>query len=686
MPSIRYAGSVLLAALAAMPAHAVPPNEPALEVYIPVPLRATTAATVTEAEEKARRTPGSVSVVDAATFEETRAVSTKDMLEFTPGVLAQQKVNEEGRLSIRGSGLSRNFHLRGIGLYQDGIPINMPDGSADFQDVDPLALRYVEVLKGANAMPLGTASMGGAINYVTPTGRDASPFSARLEAGSFGYFREQLASGQAIGDTDYFISLTDQHSDGYREQSKADNLRFFSNLGQKLNDDLETRFYFTYVDANQELPGNLTKAQLRADPKQANPSNAALNYQRDFELYRMANKTTWHGDGITVSGGVYAQHKDLYHPIFQLVDQTTLSYGAFNDVALDGTLGGLPNRITIATHLSQGDTDSKRFTNLSGGYGPLQADARERASNATLYLEDRVQLRPDFAVLAGAQLLYANRDFKDRFLANGDQSSDRDYTGLSPRLGAIWDMDARTQFYGNLSRAYEAPIISELTQMVPGFSGFADLDAQTSDTIELGSRGAIGRWQWDASIYRSWVDNELMMYNIAPNTSRVLNAEQTIHQGFELGLGGELMRGMFLSCGCDALKLRLAYTYSDFYFDNDPTYGDNQLPGAPEHYLRAELRYEHRDGWYIAPNLEAVPDGYPVDMANTLYTSGYALAGLRAGMDVTKNVELYVDARNLLDKRYAATADVITAPNAMNQAVFAPGDGRSVYAGLRYRF
>lgn len=673
----------MLAALTVQPAYA---QEDELKVHIPVPLRAATASTVEQAKEKVRKVPGSVAVVDAETFDETRAVSTKDMLEFTPGVLAQQKVNEEGRLAIRGSGLSRNFHLRGIGLYQDGIPINLADGSADFQDVDPLALRYVEVLKGANAMPLGTATMGGAINYVTPTGYDASPFSLRGELGSFGYRREQISSGDAVDGTDYFFSLTDQHSDGFRQQSTADNLRFNSNIGRKLNDALETRFYFAYADVNQELPGNLTKAQMRNNPRRANATNAAQNYQRDFELYRIANKTSWRGDGMEVNGGVYTQHKNLYHPIFQIVDQQSATYGVFGDVAFDGAVAGKQNRVTVATHLSQGDTDAKRFTNLAGDYGPLQADASERAKNATLYVENRTQLSPDVSVLAGNQFLYANRDFHDRFMGNGDQSAQRDYYGLSPRIGAIWDVDARTQLFTNLSRAYEAPIISELTQQVPGFAGFADLDAQKSDTLEIGSRGAYGRWQWDASIYRSWVKDELMMYNIAPNTSRVLNADRTIHQGLELGLDGELIQGVFLACGCDSLRLRLGYTYSDFHFDGDALYGDNQLPGAPEHYLRAELRYQHRDGWYIAPNVEAIPDGYPVDMANSLYTSGYALAGLRAGMDVTDKVELYLDARNLLDKTYAATADVITAPTAMNQAVFAPGDGRALYAGLRYRF
>ena len=56
-----------------------------------------------------------------------------------PGVFAQPKWGDDTRLSIRGSSLSRNFHLRGVQLYMDGIPINTADGYGDFQEIDPTA-------------------------------------------------------------------------------------------------------------------------------------------------------------------------------------------------------------------------------------------------------------------------------------------------------------------------------------------------------------------------------------------------------------------------------------------------------------------------------------------------------------------------------------------------------------------
>ncbi|MEI6162533.1 MAG: Plug domain-containing protein, partial [Roseococcus sp.] len=81
--------------------------------------------------------PGNNTVVPASEFRDRPGVlSMRDMFEFTPGVFAQPKWGEDSRLSIRGSGIARNFHLRGVRVFQDGIPINQADGSGDLQELD----------------------------------------------------------------------------------------------------------------------------------------------------------------------------------------------------------------------------------------------------------------------------------------------------------------------------------------------------------------------------------------------------------------------------------------------------------------------------------------------------------------------------------------------------------------------
>ena len=157
----------------------------------------------------------------AAAYKNSTVANTiKDVLDYVPGVFAQPKWGDDTRLSIRGSGLSRNFHLRGVQLYMDGIPINTADGYGDFQEIDPTAYNYVEVYKGANALRFGANSLGGAINFVTPTGRDPHPERrVSVDLGAFGFQRLQANAGGVNGPWDGFVTASTQSRDGFRDHS-----------------------------------------------------------------------------------------------------------------------------------------------------------------------------------------------------------------------------------------------------------------------------------------------------------------------------------------------------------------------------------------------------------------------------------------------------------------------------------
>ena len=105
------------------------------------------------ARSSAQQTPGGVTVIDSDTYKRGRATTLKDALDYAPGVFVQPRFGaEEARISIRGSGIQRTFHGRGLKLMQDGVPVNLADGGFDFQAIDPLTAKSVEVYPGANAL------------------------------------------------------------------------------------------------------------------------------------------------------------------------------------------------------------------------------------------------------------------------------------------------------------------------------------------------------------------------------------------------------------------------------------------------------------------------------------------------------------------------------------------------------
>ena len=191
---------------------------------------ALTVLTIQQAYREMSQTPGGIALVPAEAYKYSTVANTiKDILDYVPGVFAQPKWGDDTRLSIRGSGLSRNFHLRGIQLYMDGIPINTSDGYGDFQEIDPTAYKYIEVFKGGNALRFGANSLGGAINFVTPTGRDPFVNGVSIDAGGFGFRRQlQANAGGTNGPWDGFITASTQggrkipgHSSGQAQRGSA---------------------------------------------------------------------------------------------------------------------------------------------------------------------------------------------------------------------------------------------------------------------------------------------------------------------------------------------------------------------------------------------------------------------------------------------------------------------------------
>lgn len=680
-----------------------------------------TVATPEAAAEELKKTPGGVSVTNAETYKTGRASTLKDALDFTPGVYTQPRFgSEEARISIRGSGIQRTFHGRGLKLMQDGSPLNLADGSFDMQAVDPLAAEYIETYRGANALRYGATTLGGAINFMSPSGYTAPSFQARFEYGSFNTFRGQLSTGGVQGPLDYYLTGLHSSTDGFRDHSAQLNERFFGNIGYKISDDVETRFYLSYIHSDSELPGNLTKEQLETNPElaQRNPffrifDYVDSNWKRDFDLFRIANKTTIKlDDDSQFSMSSYYFHKELDHPILFVIDQKSNDFGFDFNYHTSAPLAGRKNDFTLGFAPTFGWLHDQRYNNDLGERGDKFSDDETFSANLDLYLEDVHYLTDKFAVVAGGSVTYAVRNNEDKFAASIKDSPnnvDQDFWGFSPKLGFLYDVNERSQLFFNASRSFEPPTFGEL--VTGGFSNtdITRLDAQTATTLELGTRGhtANGRVKWDLAYYFAWLDNELMQYTIAPGLTQTINAGRTLHQGVEFGLDVTLLEGLFASRveGSDPVSgksakavtpvaaregdrvvFRQNYLWNHFRFDGDRDFGSNQMPGIPEHYYRAELLYEHPCGFYAGPNLEWVFTGYPIDSANTMDADSYALLGFKVGWRSKKGLSVYVEGRNLTDEHYAATTDVMSRFGPTTSAAFLPGDGRSVFFGLEYKF
>ena len=666
---LRLCASVSAFALAIHPAVALATDEQDNSIIV-------TAQRISdEARNEVEKRPGGVDVVDVATFRDKLAVSLRDALAFSPGVYTQPRFGQEVRLSIRGSGISRGFHMRGRTLLQDGIPINLADDNGDFQELDPQVFERIEVYRGANALRFGGSTLGGAINAVTPTGRTAPRLELRIDGGSFSTTRAKAAAAYADDRGDAYLALTTDNSDGDRDHARRDAIRFNGNVGLRLAGGIETRFYATVSHIDQDLPGSLTLAQALTTPRLSLPANITGDQERDIDSIRLLNRTTVDLGSGRLAFGLFYNAKQLFHPIFQVIDQKSDDRGVLASVDLTGGEGGLPWELTLGTQARFGTIAARQFVNVGGRRGAQTTDARWTAHTINSYGELRIKPAAPLTLIAGGIWTSGERKIENRRAP--ERSGEAEFDSFAPKFGVLFEPMEDVQLFANYSRSVELPGFGELSQTpATGLPGFTPVGPQKAWTFEIGTRGTIGIATWGISFYRATLKGEMLQYAVGPDVpASTFNADRTRHQGIEAGLDLQL---------APWARLRHVYQLNDFRFRDDGQYGDNRLPVVPMHQYRAELRLG-TDAISVTPRVEWVPQGASADYRNTTRAPGYALLGLGAEAQLRQGITAFVDARNLTGKKAVGDISAVLLATPATVA-FYPVERRAIYGGLRAAF
>ena len=695
------------------------------------------------AKVKLDKIAGGTNLADLRNLNIQRSQTLKDALQREPGIIIQDFFggNDQPRLNIRGSGIQSNPQSRGVALSQDGIPINFADGSYIIGVLEPQVSNLVEIYRGANALEYGGATLGGAMNFVTKNGYNASPLSVKMEAGSFNYFNSTISSGFSAGRNDLFVASSYNHSDGYRTYNSSKRFNALLNVGRKFTDKFEARLYASFTDLYFDIPGPLTRKQMETDRKQINkapkltfPYAFGPNVLRDkpnrsSKIARFGTKLAYQINAHNqILATLYYQYADdaFTYPIGIGVRQDfNNDYG----VRLSYTNTTEKNDFTLGLQYSQGLMHQSRYHNNRGSFGALFAKQDLTANHAVAYLSDTYKITPSLLANVSVQGSYDTRKVEDKFSGtnrpllfvapNGLQtrsfpnpnaftpvSGDFTYNAINPKVGLIYKLNDRAQVFANFSRSYEPPTFLEIVNLTgsanansgPTTITISDLKAQQASTVELGTKGNLGQaFIWNVSAYHSWVKDEIFTIpdsNVGIGGNAVNTPYATIHRGVEAGLQSTFLTHVF-SAKEDTFTLSVNYNYSDFFFDGGALKG-NQIAGIPTHYLFTALTYKHPIGIFAEVNLESLPVKTPIDHKNTLYQDPYSLVGARLGYKKGQWT-FFLQGNNLADKVYASSyiiqAEVTPpsppvrlnpAPTTDDKTIFIPGVGRNIIGGLSY--
>ena len=643
----------------------------------------------TRMERPANKIAAAISVIGKDEIQRGRQqLGLDESLSGVPGVFIQNRFNfsRDLRISIRGFGARSAFGIRGVKILVDGIPETLPDGQSNSDGIDLGSTERIEVIRGPSSSLYGNAS-GGVINITSERGPSIPFVETRLSAGEFGFSQVQFKAGGDTGRLNYLLNISDMQYDGYRTHSETENTSLNARLTFTIDDESELAIVLHATDqpvAND--PGGINLAQAQADPTSARQRNVdfatgevmkqqrfGLSYRKSFgerHEIRLRNYYVWRdfANLLPFTGGGSTQFDRFF-------------VGGGGTYAYNGKLWGRPNSLIVGMDLDRQDDDRQRFDNNTGVLGPMISDQNELVTNVGLFVQNEIALSDKLLLTLGLRYDEIKYEVEDKFLSDGDDSATRTLDEVSPMVGVLFSPSEKASIYATISTAFEAPTTTQLANP-SGTGGFnLGIDPQLATNYGVGVKGTFAkRNSYELALFSIDVEDELIVFDVG-GRDIYANAGKSSRKGVELSFASEPI---------DGLRLTLAYTYSNFEFDqfiddNGNDHSGKTIPGNPENLIRGEVAYTHPSGFYAAIDALNVGELY-TNNANTVTTDSYTVVNLRTGLADWRlgnwELEPFIGVNNLTDESYSAEIRI----NAFGGRYYEPAPVRHFYGGLAIRY
>jgi len=553
-------------------------------------------------------TGASTTVISAEDIERSPGQSLADILDRVPGIQVQTmfgSVNGGGSaIDMRGFGASSSSNTL---ILLNGRRLNDVDlSSVDLSAIQRSNIERIEITRGnAGAVLYGDGAVGGVINIITKNGAN-SPDRVRIEGaiGSLGYRETNASVNQRIGATALSAAGSQITSDGYRDNNALKQRTVSGEVRQTL-DGGELYLNLGADDQHLGLPGGVSAANLARGLRRGTTTPYDHAEKRGVNAALGGSVDLASGLELVVDGGI--RHKEQEDAFFSAWGRT---YDTYNERRLttlsvtprlngEGTLAGLPNRITTGIDYAYSLYDSRRMWHQ--GNQPFHT-YHLRQHTVSEYLQDTLSVRPDTDLSFGARLEHVVLSAVDRYnpgnasavwaiSPGGNPLSDTD-TQYALHLGLEHRLTEQLALFGRVGRSLRLPTVDERIGATNWDAGTNfGLKAQTSRDLELGLRGQHGRLSWQGSGYVMELTDEI---HYDSNLSVNRNLDPTRRYGGEASASYRLTPTLRLKGG-------LAYTEAKF---REGAFKDKDVPLVSRWTSTAGASW---DAWekYVVVDLDA---------------------------------------------------------------------------------
>lgn len=650
----------------------------------------------TRVDEPQYKVPAAIGTVSRDEIQLGRQqLGLDESLVKVPGVFFQNRYNfaQDLRVSIRGFGARAAFGIRGVKIFQDGIPSTLPDGQGGVDDIDLGSAQRIEVTRSPISSLYGSSS-GGAINLYTEDGPETPFVAGSLSFGEYGYEKEQVKAGGRVDKLNYMVNASHLRVGGYRDFSANQLDLFNSKFRYDFTPQTSLSVILNATDSPlSQDPGGVTLESVDEDRDQARELNVNVDAGEEFDQQKMGFVLTHEADEHhSFRLRNYYIWKDFQNrlPIFprgHRVEFERFFFGGGADYTYKDQLAGRANRLIVGFDIDRQDDDRLRWRDATAAPGSLFLDQNEKVTSYGVFVQDELALTDDLELTLGLRYDEAKYDVSDKFRDDGrDDSGDLTFDEWTPRVSLLWSPHPAVNLYTTYSTSFETPTTTELRPSSPGSTGFnPDLEAQTATNYEIGIKGLLpASIGYDVALYHIDVEDELVAREDVSDWEYFVNAGESSRDGLEAALSIQ-------PASIPGLRASFAYTYSDFeyerFIDSDGSdFAGNTIPGVPEHQFHVELSYHHQSGWYAIWDMLHVGEFF-ADDANEVEIDAYEVANIRAGylgQFGNWDVEPYAGLHNMFDEEYFSNVRL----NAFGGRYYETAPERNFYAGitLRYNF
>ncbi len=554
----------------------------------------------------------------------------------------------------------------------DGERLNNPDMNApNLAQVSLAAVKQIEILTGPQTVLHGDGASAGMINIVTEPTDYEHHGAVEAHVGNWGTAGASMAFRGGIEEDGvlYWASGAYDRSDGYRDHSAFDIYNANGGIRKNGANGSYLRVSAFYNDSDYDLPGALTRAQWRDDPKQ---STATDDFYRrtTYGLNATLNAQLNDENAVRVTGAFSHRHMKSRTYGYWDVDYQLYSYEVTPQWINTADVFGLENEFIFGATFRHDRNDAETPRNYGGANGRLSRPTMAFFAQDTFHFTDWLALQ-----LGGRyERLWMRDDREGSYNTPTSRTSNQYAYDVALLFRPVDEFKAYIRF----SRFFRAPFLDEhdgrgeMLRPETGFMTDVGADWTFLDDFFLGG-----------NLYCSKVEDEIF-YNPYVGWGTNMNAsDDTVREGLNLRVGWERE---------NVAGVRLAYSLVRAEFDGGE-YDGKRIPLVPEQTVSLTGRVYLWDDCFVFGGYRYQTTQWAAsDFRNTGAYAASRKAGRIPGfglfhigaeyaptfVDWLRGFKIGLTIDNLFDKKYCDYATY--------GANYWPGNGRSYMLTVRYEF